>query len=88
MSFTKEVLKKEKNIIGLKNILIVKNQEDTIEWIVQNAIRNVKGKLIIIDMGSKDDTWKILEKLKLDNDDIEILKEEDKSKIFCIGEMK
>ena len=62
--------------------IVVKNQEDTVEWIVKSAIRSVKGKLIIVDMGSCDETWEILERLKMDNDNIEILREEDKSKIF------
>ncbi len=82
INFIIQIFSKKENIIGLKNVLVVKNQQDTVEWIVQNAVKNVTGKLMIVDMGSNDDTWRILEKLKLDNYNIEIFKEEDKIKIF------
>lgn len=88
ISFVIRIFIRDDYVVGLKNVLIVKNQEDTVEWIVKNAIRNVKGKLIIVDMGSCDETWEILKRLKLGNEDIEILKEEDKLKVFWqdIGE--
>ena len=67
--------------ICLVNVLFVKDQQDNIEAVVKDILRQSRGKLIIIDRGSTDDTWTILEKLQVNNDYIEIAKEGEKEGI-------
>ncbi|MDP4179509.1 MAG: hypothetical protein Q8942_00265 [Bacillota bacterium] len=72
-----------------KLVLIVKNQQDTVEGLVRGmltggAIRNIimNGKLNIIDMGSNDDTLQILTKLKNSYDVIDIYNKTERNEIF------
>jgi len=74
----------------VKLVLIVKNQEDIIEGIIRNIfmvdfLKKIieKEKLTIIDMGSTDDTFKIITRLRKDNKGIEILEYNQKEKIFA-----
>jgi hypothetical protein len=79
---------------GIKNeriklVLIVKNQQDTIEGVIRNILagnllrRIMSGrKLTIIDIKSTDETLKILQVLKDDYEWLEILCEDEKEKIF------
>lgn len=73
----------------IKLVLIVKNQGDVIEGVLRNVLpRNFirklmpGGKLTILDMGSKDDTIKILQKLEKDYECLEVLKQGEKDAIF------
>ena len=70
--------------ICLVNVLFVKDQQDNIEAVVKNILRQSRGKLIIIDRGSTDDTWSILEKLQVNNDYIEIAKDGEEGGIFTL----
>ena len=74
---------------GIKLVLLVKNQGRVIEGIVRNIfmgdfLRKIMsgGKLTVLDMGSEDETLEILERLKNDYGNLDILKESDKWKIF------
>jgi len=74
---------------GIKLVILVKNQEDCIEGIIRTIfsgeflrrIRSGHG-LTVIDLGSKDKTALILEKLQKDFDMLEVLKENEKDRIF------
>ena len=73
-----------------KLVLIVKNQEDAIEGIVRNiflsnCLKGISNKcgLTIVDMGSSDDTLKILSKLKSRYKNLEILEADKKDEIFA-----
>lgn len=70
-------------------VLMVKNQEETIEGSVRSLLSEdilyktiSTGKLIILDMGSSDKTLEILEKLKNDFEQLDVIKETEKEKIF------
>lgn len=74
---------------GIKLVLMVKNQEDTIEGIIRyilNADIPAKAmsghKLTVLDMSSGDDTFKILSTLKKDCPNLEILSLKEKDAIF------
>ena len=73
----------------VKMILVIKNQERTIEGIIRNIftvdiLRKVmtSDKLTIVDMGSNDKTVDILKKLKDDYDFFEIVDEKERNKVF------
>jgi uncharacterized membrane protein len=75
--------------IGVEFILLVKNQEEYIEGIirgifVEEFLRDVitEDNFTVIDMGSNDDTLKILEKLKKDYQYINVVTFEEKDEIF------
>ncbi|MGI6776729.1 MAG: glycosyltransferase [Acetivibrionales bacterium] len=74
-----------------KLVIMVKDQEETIEGIIrtifmESFLRKVlsNDKLIVIDMGSKDKTREILEKLKREYEYIEVLNENQKDRVFAI----
>jgi hypothetical protein len=74
---------------SIKFILLVKNQEGCIEGIIRDIfIGNSLGGLItqdsftVLDMGSTDETLKILEKLKRDYQYLNVLNYEEKNEIF------
>ncbi len=74
---------------NVKLILVVKDAGDNIEWIVRSAFKNdFQGKalsgnsLAVVDMGSSDDTFKILEKLKQEYQYIDIYTIDQKDKAF------
>ncbi|HOQ37962.1 MAG TPA: hypothetical protein PK033_07690 [Acetivibrio sp.] len=73
----------------VKLVLIVKNQGETIEGVLRNVlprdfIRKLMpgGKLIVLDMGSKDDTMDILRKLERDYECLEVLKRSEMEYLF------
>ena len=73
----------------VKLVLVVKNQGEVIEGVLRNLvsrdfIRKLMpgGRLIILDMGSKDDTLDILRKLEKDYECLEVLKRSEKDNIF------
>jgi hypothetical protein len=73
----------------VKMVLMIKNQERTIEGIIRNIytgdiLRKVMSseKLYILDMGSDDNTVKILRKLKENYGFFEMLDENEKDKVF------
>lgn len=73
----------------VKLVLIVKNQGETIEGVLRNVlprdfIRKLMpgGKLIVLDMGSKDDTVDILRKLERDYECLEVLKRSEMEYLF------
>ena len=75
--------------IKIKAVLFVKNCEDVIEGVIRNIffgdfLRKVmsNGNLTIVDMGSKDKTLDILERMKQDYDTLDVLKECEKEKVF------
>lgn len=74
---------------NVKLVLVVKNKQDIIEYFVGcifkgSILKKVipGGKLTVLDMGSSDETRGILDKLKRDYEYIDIIKEEEKEKIF------
>jgi hypothetical protein len=74
-------------------ILMVKDQEEQIEGIVRSVFTGdllygtlPGNNLIILDMGSQDDTLKIVEKLKRDYQYIDIIRKEEKEKAFLLLE--
>jgi len=73
----------------VKLVLIVKNQGESIEGVLRNVlprdfIRKLMpgGKLIVLDMDSKDDTLDILRKLERDYECLEVLKRSEKEFLF------
>ncbi|TYQ15008.1 UNVERIFIED_CONTAM: glycosyl transferase family 2 [Acetivibrio alkalicellulosi] len=73
----------------IKLVLIVKNQGDVIEGVLRNVLPRIfirklmpAGKLIVLDMGSKDDTVDILKKLERDYEGVEVLKRSERETIF------
>lgn len=73
----------------LKLVLLVKDREDSIEWVVRNVFSGStlrktmsENKFTVLDMGSTDETWKILNKLKGDYEQMELLNIGEKEKIF------
>jgi hypothetical protein len=73
----------------VKLVLIIKNQEETIEGALRNiyigsALKKVLpvNRMIIVDMGSEDKTMDILIKMKKDYDFFEILNDNEKETIF------
>ena len=63
--------------ICLKNLLIVKNQQDTIEATIKEILEKSKIELVILDEGSTDDTRNILEKLTRTNQNIKLVNKEE-----------
>ncbi|RCX21022.1 hypothetical protein DFR58_101227 [Anaerobacterium chartisolvens] len=73
----------------VKMVIIMKNQEQTAEGIIRNIftadiLRRVMSneKLTVIDMGSSDNTRRILDTLKNDYDFFDVLSENEKEDIF------
>lgn len=74
---------------GIKLVLLVKNQQEVVEGVIRNIMASnlprkimTGRKLTIIDISSTDETFKILQMLKDDNEWLEILSEDEKEKIF------
>ena len=89
VSFVTHLFKERRPIhrndgIYLISVLFVKNQQDTIEAVVRDILGRSGRKVIIIDRGSTDDTWTILEKLRMNNDCIEIAKEGVEGWVFTL----
>jgi hypothetical protein len=94
ITLTYESLLSARHNRGYKNsmvklVLIVKNQGETIEGVLRNVlprdfIRKLMpgGKLIVLDMDSKDDTMDILRKLERDCECLEVLKRSEKDFLF------
>lgn len=90
IGFVDSVRKKLKNENkSVKFILLVKNQEDSIEGIIrglffQNLFRDIitLDRFTVVDMGSADDTLKILEKLKRDYQYLNVVNFDKKDEIF------
>ena len=77
------------SIPGMRLVLEVKNQEEYIEGVLKNLFSSsMLGKTIpvdsitVLDMGSTDNTLKILKLLGKDYECLEVLEEKDKEKIF------
>ncbi len=77
---------KRKNI---KLVLIVKNQEDTIEGVVRSLyINDYPGRIMsdrgltVIDMGSQDSTSEVLDRLKREYGSLEVYSQNQKSCVF------
>jgi glycosyltransferase involved in cell wall biosynthesis len=71
---------------GSRLVLLVKNKEDSIEGILHILMNSTDGffeELIVADMGSDDETLKILLKLSEKYGNLKILSEKEKEKIFC-----
>ena len=71
---------------GSRLVLLVKNKEDSIEGILHvlmNSTNAYFDELVITDMGSTDETYKILLKLSQKYGNLKILNEEEKDRIFC-----
>lgn len=79
----------------IKTVLIVKNQAEIIEGVLRNILRRDSirklmpgGRLIVLDMGSKDDTMEILKRLERDYECIQVLKGSEGNSIFkCFEDM-
>lgn len=75
-----------------KLVLFTKDSEETIEGIVRSICRSdfnckniCNGMLTIVDMGSIDDTISILNKLENDYCNLEIIKEDEKERVFIFS---
>jgi hypothetical protein len=73
----------------VKLVLIVKNQGEIIEGVLRNILQRdfirklmPGGRLIVLDMGSNDDTIDILRKLEKDFECIQVLKKSEKEGLF------
>lgn len=73
----------------IKMVLLIKNQEETIEGVVRNIyIENILKKVLssnrmsIVDMGSEDKTMEILIKLKKDYEFFDLLNANERETIF------
>ena len=73
----------------IRLVLVIKNQAEAIEGIIRNIFNgDVLGKamsdgcLMVVDMGSTDETMSILMKLRDDYECIDIFKQDEKEKIF------
>lgn len=80
---------RQKDTSKLSMVILVRNQQDITEGLIRNFCRRdfVKRvvpdmRITVIDMGSNDETWQILTKLSEAYEYIEILKEDDREKIF------
>ena len=78
-----------------KVVLVVKDCEQEVEWVVQRMLnyRLPNGsesmcRLTVVDLGSIDETEKILERLKCKYPELEILQENEKEKIFQICDVE
>lgn len=87
-SSTKTAVRR-KDSSKLSMVILVRNQQDISEGLIRNFCRKdfVKRvvpdmKITVVDMGSNDETWQILTRLSEAYEYIEILKEDDKEKIF------
>jgi hypothetical protein len=65
---------------GVRVVLLVKNTEEQIEYIIRNAVKNdfasivlSDDRILVVDMNSTDNTYRLLEKLRRDYSNIEIL---------------
>ena len=74
----------------LKLVLVVKNSERYIEYLIKDVILKFMADrsipldaLTVVDMDSIDDTGVILEKLGEDFECIELLSGKDKERVFC-----
>lgn len=74
---------------NVKLILAVKDQEDTVEGMVRNLFESEllpslvpDNTLTVVEMGSTDETLKLLSKLKQEYGAIEIVTQNEKEKIF------
>ncbi|NJD01560.1 MAG: hypothetical protein FIA99_02910 [Ruminiclostridium sp.] len=74
----------------LKLVLVVKNSEKYIEFLVKDVILKFMSDrsipidaLTVINMNSVDDTGAILEKLHKDVECLEVLSEKEKERVFC-----
>ena len=70
-------------------ILVVKDQEDNIEGIIRDAVNNkfvrgiaLTGRFTVLDMGSTDDTLKILKKLEQEYPLLDICTYEERDKVL------
>jgi hypothetical protein len=73
----------------VKVVLLVRNAQEHIEYIVRYAVRKdiasklfSNRKLTIVDMASDDDTPLILEKLQRDHSNVEVLSHDDRELVF------
>ncbi len=74
---------------SIRLALIVKNKQDEIEGVIRNIFRSgilnrsgIGGSLIVLDLGSQDETVALLEKLKRDYEYIEVIEDSEKERIF------
>lgn len=70
--------------------ILVKNAEENIEYIIRSAVTNEFAssvfsdkRLIVVDMGSTDNTLELLEELQKEYCSIEVLKCNEREQIFC-----
>ena len=75
---------------NIRVVLLVKNAGDYVEEVVRSAFRqDFTGKalsacnLAVVDLGSTDDTVKILEKLCLEYQYVDVYTYDEKDKVFC-----
>ena len=73
----------------IKLVLIMKNQEDTVEGIVRNILSGnfsrgtmPEVRLTVVDLGSTDKTYDILVKLKRDYEYMDVLSNDERERIF------
>ncbi|HOV25197.1 MAG TPA: hypothetical protein PK566_02385 [Pseudobacteroides sp.] len=76
---------------GVKQVILLKDQQDTAEGIIKAMLSEKvskaivsDGKLYIVDMGSHDETLHILKRLKRKYENIEIFNVDEKEQIFHI----
>lgn len=73
----------------LSLVIMVRNKQDIVEGLVRNFFRGnflqrvaPDMKITVIDMGSNDETWEILKRLAETYDCLDLIKENEKEKIF------
>ncbi|MCR4435147.1 MAG: hypothetical protein QHH06_07165 [Clostridiales bacterium] len=74
---------------NVKLVLAVKNQQETVEGMVRSIFKSdllhrlvPDNTLTVLDMGSTDETLKILSTLKKEYEYIDIIKQEEKERVF------
>ncbi len=74
----------------IKVVLMVKDSEEVIEGVMRNILAmdtirefSTDGKITVVDVGSKDSTLEILNKLKDVYECIEVLNNDEKEKVFA-----
>ena len=74
---------------SMKLVLLVKDSEENIEGVIRGMFSEeilrrllINEKLTVLDMGSEDETKRILEKLTGEYNDLEIVEQGQKEKIF------
>jgi len=72
---------------GMCLAILVKNREQDVEWIIRETMRSVLAKkcrmpVMVVDMESDDETNAIVKSLVMEYDDLELIENSEKEKVF------